>query len=526
MTWRRILIALGVLAVVAGAAVYFVVNHDPGNVSNPNVAFEDETPTPGETPAPGRKAKPEPFLWTVYGYTPDRRRSLDVPTRLVRPPFKKKWTFDTDVLLEFPPVMSAKSLFILRDDGVMNVIDKVTGKVRWSRKVGSLAASSPYLDFEGERLFMTVLSPGRVLAMSTKAGDRGKVLWSRDLPARSESSPLYDHDTVYFGDESGTIYALDADTGKPRWTYRAGGSVKSALAFKDGRLYFGDYSGRLTCLRASDGKVIWQAETQGARFGFASGRFYGNPVVAYGRVFIGNVDSYVYSFSAATGELAWRTKTNGYVYASPTVGAAPGDKPTVYIGSYDGSFYALDARTGGVRWRYYTGGSISGGSTLLGDTIWFADRTLRRSYALDAATGKKIFEYPKGGYATLITDKKLLYLVGYGDMYALEPLSAEKRKEIRAAKRRHTLRSIKRRRDCVHVAHRHRHQHIAFKRCVRRHHAIRTPLHVIRKRQATRRRASAAARRCRHRAGARGRPRSSKCRSGRSKRPARHRRRH
>jgi outer membrane protein assembly factor BamB len=235
--------------------------------------------------------------------------------------------------------------------------------------------------------------------------------------------------------------------------------------------------------------VIWQAKTQGARFGFASGRFYGNPVVAYGRVFIGNVDSYVYSFSAATGELAWRTKTNGYVYASPTVGAAPGDKPTVYIGSYDGSFYALDARTGGIRWRYYTGGSISGGSTLLGDTIWFGDRSIRRSYELNARTGKKIWEYNHGGYATLITDMKWLYLVGYGDLYAFEPLSAAKRREIRAAKRRRTLRAIKRRRDCVPVAHRHRRPHIAFRRCVRRTHAIRRPLRVIRKRQAARRRA-------------------------------------
>jgi outer membrane protein assembly factor BamB len=429
MKWRRILVALGVLAVLAGAGIYYVVNHDPGNVSNPDVAFEEETPTPGKKPDAKKKPEPEePFVWTVYGYTPDRRRAVDVPKSLVRPPFTKRWRYDGHALLEFPPVLSPKSLFLLRDDGVITALDKLNGDVRWARKVGDLAASSPYLDLEGERLFLTILSPGKVMAVNTARGHAGDVIWSRDLPARTESSPVLFRGTVYFGDEGGTIYALDADTGKTRWTYQASGSVKSALALKDGRLYFGDYAGKLYCLRARDGHLIWEAKTQGARFGFASGRFYGNPVVAYGRVFIGNVDSYIYSFSAATGELAWRTKTNGYVYASPTVGAAPGDKPTVYIGSYDGSFYALDARSGAIRWTYSTGGSISGGSTLLGDTIWFADRTIRRSYALKAATGKKVFEYKRGGYATVITDKKLLYLVGYGEMFAFEPRAKAKRK--------------------------------------------------------------------------------------------------
>ena len=55
---------------------------------------------------------------------------------------------------------------------------------------------------------------------------------------------------------------------------------------------------------------------------------------------------------------------------------------------------------------------------------------------LNAKDGSKIWEYPHGGYATLVTDKKLLYMVGYGDMYAFEPLSEAKRREIREARRR------------------------------------------------------------------------------------------
>ncbi len=475
MTSRRFYIAAGILALILGAGILYVLNHDPGNVSNPDVAFEEE-PTPTEVPGEPEKREPEPeepFVWLTYGYTPDRRRTVDVPPSFVRPPFKKRWTYDSNVLLEFPPVISEKSLFLLRDDGVLTVIDKATGKVRWGRTVGELSASSPYLDLEKERLFLTVLSPGRALSMSTAAGERGKVLWSRDLPSRTESSPILDNGAIYFGSEDGTVYALDADTGDTRWTYSAAGPVKSALALKDGRLYFGDYAGKVYAIRASDGSEVWQAKTQGARFGFASGRFYGNPVVAHGRVFIGNVDSYVYSFSADDGELAWRTKTNGYVYASPTVGAAPGDKPTVYIGSYDGTFYALDARTGGVRWTFYAGGHISGGSTMLGDTIWFADLENTTSFALNARTGKKLWDYPRGGYATVVTDKKLLFVVGYHDIYAFEPLSEAQRRRRRAA-------AVQRRRKCVRSARRgyrkRRFRQRSFRRCVKRTNASRNPL--------------------------------------------------
>jgi outer membrane protein assembly factor BamB len=492
VTRRRILIVLVVLLLAGGVGAYYVLNHGPGNVSNPNVQF-DEEPTPTVTRSPGTGKKPTPaFVWTTYAYYPDRRRSIDVPASLVKPPFHKRWTYDSPVLLEFPPVLSAKSLFILRDDGVVTSIDKETGKPRWAKRIGALAASSPHLDIPGERLFLTVLSkttggPGRALAVDTKNGHR---LWTKELPARTESSPILDGNSVYFGSEDGTVYALNAKNGATKWTYHAAGAVKSALALKDGKLFFGDYAGKVYALNASNGSLAWQAKTQGAKFGFASGRFYGNPAVAYGRVFIGNVDGYVYSFSAANGELAWRTKTNGYVYASPSVGAPPGMDPTVFIGSYDGTFYALDARSGAIRWKYYAGGKISGGSTLLGDTVWFADLANRRSFALDARNGKKVFEYPKGGYSTLVTDKKTLFLVGYGDIYALEPLSAQRRREIAEARRNRIRRAIERRRKCVATAKRaytgKARRHVAFLRCVRRTNAIETPLHVIRERREAR----------------------------------------
>ena len=51
----------------------------------------------------------------------------------------------------------------------------------------------------------------------------GKILWKRLLPSRSESSPLFDGDRVYFGSENGTVYNVRAGDGAVRWTFKASG---------------------------------------------------------------------------------------------------------------------------------------------------------------------------------------------------------------------------------------------------------------------------------------------------------------
>ena len=135
---------------------------------------------------------------------------------------------------------------------------------------------------------------------------------------------------------------------------------------------------------------MWSVGTQRRRFGTSSGQFYATPAVAYGRVYIGNTDSNVYSFSAASGKLAWRTGTGGYVYASAAVAQVPGGKPTVYVGSYDARFYALDAKSGKVRWKHKAPGRISGAATVVGDIVYFGDLKSRTTTGLGARTGRKV----------------------------------------------------------------------------------------------------------------------------------------
>jgi outer membrane protein assembly factor BamB len=224
---------------------------------------------------------------------------------------------------------------------------------------------------------------------------------------------------VYFGSQSGTVYALNARSGHVIWTYHADGSVKASPTLSQGRLYFGDYSGHVQAISERTGRRVWMANSEGALFG--SGTFYSTAAVVYGRVFLGNTDGRVYAYDAFTGSLDWAVQTGNYVYSSPAVMDAPGIGPTVYVGSYDGTFYALDARSGHVRWTFDAHGRISGSPTVLGRVVYFAALGTHTTYGLGVSTGREVFAAHHGSFDPVVSDSRNVYLTGYESLFALAP---------------------------------------------------------------------------------------------------------
>jgi outer membrane protein assembly factor BamB len=146
--------------------------------------------------------------------------------------------------------------------------------------------------------------------------------------------------------------------------------------------------------------------------------------VAFGRVYAGNTDGFVYSFAARTGQLAWSHATGGYVYAAPAVATVPGMRPAVFTGSYSGTFLALDARSGSVIWSHNAHGTISGAPSVIGTTVFFSTLSRRTTSGLDARTGRVLWTFRRGAFNPAISDGKRLYITGYSSQYAFEPRSA------------------------------------------------------------------------------------------------------
>jgi outer membrane protein assembly factor BamB len=484
--WWRIVLVLGIaMVLLVSAAAAYVITQQEDDVSNPDVEFRADEPAEPTEPeeevepdAPGKKQTDpvDRFIWAHYGYTRDRRRYLPLKNP-PRPPFRELWQYQGNILLEFPPVIGGKRLYLLNDSGVLLAIHKHTGKVLWKRRLGALAAASPA--YGGGKVYVVLLQRkkegpdsrvGRVVALD---GKTGKIEWAKELASRSESSPLLAGGRLYFGAENGTVYAMDADDGDVRWRFRASGAVKGGLALADGKLYFGAYGGSVYAIRQSNGSQVWRASSSGGAFGLGAGNFYSTPAVAYGRVYIGSTNGRMYSFSASSGKVAWSKSTGGYVYASPAVAQVPGGRPLVYAGSYSGRFYAFDARSGDVRWSRGGYGRISGGATVIGDIVYFADLGNKKTHGLGARTGKPVFTHERGSYNPVVSDGETIYLAGYHAMYALRPLTAEDKKQRRKAAKARVARQRNDRRVCAkraRAAHRGSKPAIrrSYKRCIER----------------------------------------------------------
>ncbi|HYI82962.1 MAG TPA: PQQ-binding-like beta-propeller repeat protein, partial [Acetobacteraceae bacterium] len=429
----RVLLALLGLVVVAGAVtaivVYRAATVDPGNVSNPEVEF-DETPPP-EEPKPADRSQ-----WPLYGFSKDHRRFYRTPKALpIRGPWTKVWRYRASALLEFPPVIYRGSIYQIADDGVIASLRKNTGRLRWKKDLGHLSASSPAIG--GGSLYTTILErrrglrQGRIVSLWLK---RGGVKWSRDLDSRSESSPLLHRGRVYFGTEGGTLYALNAHNGRTIWRYQADGAIKGSPTLSNGKLFFGDYAGHVHAVNLRNGRRVWEASPAARALG--GGRFYATAAVAFGRVYIGSTDGRQYSLSARNGNLAWARQTGRYVYSSAAVANVPEVGPTVFFGSYDGNFYALNAKTGSVRWRYRSGGRISGAATIIDRAVFFADLGTRTTYGLSLATGRLFYKRKPGAFDPMISDGRHLFQTGHSALIALLPQKEAERLEREREERR------------------------------------------------------------------------------------------
>src|SRR5947209_17251110 len=221
-----VLAAVTAMLVGVAAIAYVLFLQKPGDVSNPNVAFNGRD-------AAARAAPGAHFVWPVYGYTPQRTRYLNASLR----PGNQLWQFVAGSLIEFQPVLAHGHMYLVANNGTATALSTSTGKVEWQRSVGTLNASSPA--WADGKLYVVTLSRA-VMCLDAATG---ATIWQRPLPSRSESSPLVLNGRVYFGSEDGTVYALSARTGATIWTYKAPAAVKAALAYSSGRLYFGDYAG-------------------------------------------------------------------------------------------------------------------------------------------------------------------------------------------------------------------------------------------------------------------------------------------
>ncbi len=297
------------------------------------------------------------------------------------------------------------------------------GTKRWEYNVGS-RSSPPTLGTNG--MVYVGLDGSGVLALSASTGARKwGVIFSQVWGA-----PTVGPDgTVYVAATGGGMLAFDGETGVKKWEVALRGTITATPALgNNGLLYIGTDGGRLYAVEAATGAVRWEYATRVWIQGSAA-------VGADGTVFVGDRNGKVHALVGETGTNLWQYSGGGGVYSAPAIGAdgtvyidagwitalnpLTGAKKnadsqvagyiwngsptiasdgTVYVPTINGRLYAMTPNLANTRWLFENGaGSAFSAAAVGADGVLYVGCDDSRLYALDGASGTKLWEYNAGG---------------------------------------------------------------------------------------------------------------------------------
>jgi outer membrane protein assembly factor BamB len=292
----------------------------------------------------------------------------------------------------------------------------------WTFRARQLVEFPPAVAYG--RLYFTNNS-GVMFAINAKTGKRA---WKKRIGRCVAASPAVDAHTVYQaflnrppcnskakpGRLEGEVIAFASGFGKIRWRTRIGPTESSPLVV-GGRVYIGDWRGRVYALDGKTGRVRWTFH--------GKGRIKGGVTKSGNRLYVGTYDGYLYSIRATTGKVIWRTRSQdrlggrGQFYSTAAVAYG-----RVYIGSTDRKVYSFGAASGKLRWSKGTGGYVYGSPAVWRKTVYVGSYS-GRFYALDAATGDVRWRFRASdnisGSATVI--QGVVYFSSFDEVtYALD----------------------------------------------------------------------------------------------------------
>lgn len=220
--------------------------------------------------------------------------------------------------------------------------------------------------------------------------------------------------TPYFTAEKEGYYRPDYSVNttfsqvKNIWQTHVDGAFYASPIVAEGRVYVGDYNGNMLCLSLKDGKVLWSYNTGNKIFGTAA--------VANNTLVFSSTDNNIYALNAKTGKLKWVFET-----PKPVMGGVTIANDIAYVGGSDSCFYAINIVSGKEVWKYCDiNGYIETVPTIDGDKVMFGawDSYM---YALDKNNGSLLWKWNKGDTRMHFSPAAVWPVAGDGKLFFSAP---------------------------------------------------------------------------------------------------------
>jgi outer membrane protein assembly factor BamB len=238
---------------------------------------------------------------------------------------KKQWTYETEIEINSSANTYQDLVLFGSQDGALYALDKATGDFKWKHTTDDQIQCS--ITVANQHVFLA----GCDSMLHVIDVDTGKETGKVKLSSPTISTPAARGDTVFFGNENGTFYSVDAATLKTNWTVtdpRGGNSIRSSAAVAGGHVVVGARNRKLYSFDPDTGKENWSTTLKN--------KVDSSPVIVKNRVIAASTDGRLYLLNLADGELLWQKQFNGGFTGSPAFA-----HDHLIVATDDGTVYAL-----------------------------------------------------------------------------------------------------------------------------------------------------------------------------------------
>ncbi|MBN1667624.1 MAG: PQQ-binding-like beta-propeller repeat protein [Anaerolineales bacterium] len=240
------------------------------------------------------------------------------------------------------PIVSDGLIFAPSGDNELHALD-LDGFPQWAQPFETAGPnwSQPVTDQECDCVFLASMDQ-RVYAIDPQSG---RQIWvSEELGGAIVSAPAISPDRLLF---VGTFYnemiALNADTGTIEWRFSTQEWVWDDPVVYDSAVYFGDLSGTFYALDTQTGKSLWQVQP-------GSGAIVGKPLVTAEGIYF-TTDEGALIFVTHAGVIQWNQTFEGQLDTGPV---AAGDLIILAANNADTLIYAVN-QNGILVWSFTPG---------------------------------------------------------------------------------------------------------------------------------------------------------------------------
>ncbi len=221
-------------------------------------------------------------------------------------------------------------------------------------------------------------------------------------------TPPEQNKIAFIADNTGVIYAANAQTGSPIWTYATnGGSVyTSPAANKNVIVYLDQQLQSITCINVQTGKLVWN-KTQ------INMAFHCSPIIVNDKVFIASYDnlqgkSILVGLNLSDGSKALEIP----LYS--TINALNYSNGLIIANTCGGHLYGIET-SGNIKWEYLSSGSCYHTNPAIANKIIYIVSSGAQLSAVNITDGSEIWSTSIAGLthdANVVFNNGMLFMPG------------------------------------------------------------------------------------------------------------------